>query len=119
MTDREFLLDCLRDGAWHSTAELLRYSMLERGCGMTVHSRISDLRAQGLNVEYRRVDGRRGDAHQYRLVKTVRESERESDQAPARSPGPSVAGPSRPPREPVFSEEGAPAPAQLTVWEAA
>lgn len=74
MTDCEFLADVLKDGAWHSTAELLRYSIEERGCGLTVHSRVSDLRARGHNVEYRRVRGQRASAHQYRLVRALNES---------------------------------------------
>lgn len=74
-TDCDFLSEILQDHEWHSTAELLRYSLEERGCGMTVHSRISDLRSRGLNIEYRRVPGERARAHQYRLGETTRESE--------------------------------------------
>ncbi len=68
-TDCEFLLEVLADGDWHSTSEILRRSILERGHGMTVHSRVSDLRKKrGLLVEHRRVEGERADAFQYRLA---------------------------------------------------
>jgi hypothetical protein len=88
-TDCDFLADVLKDHGWHSTSEILAYSINERGCGLTVHSRISDLRAKGLNIEYRRVPGERAAAHQYRLV-AVRESDPDSLTAgvqAGRSPG--------------------------------
>lgn len=70
MTDAEFVLDCLGRGGWWSLNDLLRASLAVRGCGLTVHSRVSDLRAQGHVVEHRMV-GRRGDGSQYRLRETA------------------------------------------------
>lgn len=68
-TDCDFLLEVLSDGGWHSTSEILRRSFVERGHGMTVHSRVSDLRKKrGLEVEHRRAAGERADAFQYRLA---------------------------------------------------
>jgi hypothetical protein len=147
MTDCEFLADVLKDGAWHSTAELLRYSIEERGCGLTVHSRVSDLRARGHNVEYRRVRGQRASAHQYRFVRSLNESvgdsspessadslsatvrKRESsedgrllaDGAPSYGPSDGPTGSAEPeslaPGSP--STPGADPASQLLIWEAA
>lgn len=130
MTDCEFLLDILSDHSWHSTAEILRYSMEERGCGLTVHSRVAELRdprKRGLRIEYRRVAGERAAAHQYRLVAV---SERESfgetaaDAVPVQTPPLSGV-----PQDPQFgaSTSGEPAssllplegPAQPTLWKVA
>lgn len=79
MTDCEFLRWTLRDGEWHSLNDVLRRSFAERGCGLTVHSRVSDLRAQGHRIEHRMV-GRRGDGSQYRLLS---EGETKSGAVPA------------------------------------
>lgn len=51
MTDAEFLLHLLGDGEWWMLADILQRSQLERGCGMTVHSRAADLRRNGYIVE--------------------------------------------------------------------
>ena len=60
-------LHALRNGKWRTTASLYQ----ELG-GMILHSRISDLRAKGHNVEGRHVPGRTGaDGYEYRLVSSV------------------------------------------------
>ena len=72
LTDRAWLRDALADGEWHSQTDLLRRSQEERGHGLTVHSRASELRTiDGLTVEQRnaRVDGRI--VSSYRLVSPV------------------------------------------------
>lgn len=51
MTDTDFLASVLSDGDWHSHPEILNRSITERGCGLTVHSRASDLRKRGHTVE--------------------------------------------------------------------
>ena len=47
MTDAAFLLSILEDGQPHSTDEILAKSQAERGVGLMVHSRASDLRKRG------------------------------------------------------------------------
>ena len=68
MTHCEQVLEALRDGEWHTTADLYR-----RTDGFLIlHSRISDLRKQGHNVEGRHVPGRSGaDGYEYRLLSSV------------------------------------------------
>lgn len=53
MTDAEFMLAMLqqRPGEWVAQADILERSRLERGCGLTVHSRAATLRKQGYDVE--------------------------------------------------------------------
>jgi hypothetical protein len=69
LTDSAFLLSILEDGAQHSQAELLRRSFQERGCGLTIHSRIADLRKQGHYIICDRVPGKtRGEAWTYQLL---------------------------------------------------
>ena len=69
-TDAAFLLRVLSDGRPHSLNEILQASFAERGCGMTCHSRVSDLRAQGHTIIHETVKGaERGAGHTYRLVK--------------------------------------------------
>lgn len=51
MTDTDYLLLMLSDGRWHSQADILFGSQQERGYGMTVHSRASDLRKRGHVIE--------------------------------------------------------------------
>ena len=69
MTDAAFLLSILEDGEEHSQAELLRRSFEQRGCGLTVHSRIADLRNKGHFIVCRRVQGKsRGDGWLYQLL---------------------------------------------------
>lgn len=54
MTDNAYLLHVLKDGRWHSHTEILQRSIQERGHGLTVHSRASELRVKfGQNVECR------------------------------------------------------------------
>ena len=52
MTDNDWLLKQLREaaGGWVSQDELIRRSQNERGHGLTVHSRIADLRKQGHTI---------------------------------------------------------------------
>jgi hypothetical protein len=60
--DCTFLLGVLSDGNEHSHPEILARSFGERGHGLTVHSRIAELRALGHNVLPARievVDGRK------------------------------------------------------------
>ena len=60
-SDTDFLARVLSDGAWHSLNEIVARSIRERGCGLTVHSRASDLRKRGVAVAQRsrrRQDGR-------------------------------------------------------------
>lgn len=49
-TDAAFLLRCLSDGKPHTLNELIGRSFVERGCGLTVHSRAADLRKQGHRI---------------------------------------------------------------------
>lgn len=67
MSHCQKILDALRDGQFHTTADLYRE------CGpMILHSRISDLRAKGHIVEGRHVPGASGAAgYQYRLLPSV------------------------------------------------
>ena len=69
MTDREYLLNLLAsDGAWHSLTDIIRRSQEDRGHGLTVHSRVSDLRKQGYRIDQRdeTLNGRRHSS--YRIV---------------------------------------------------
>ena len=76
MTDAQFLLSILEDGLPHSHADLLHRSSTERGCGLTVHSRIADLRAKGHTIACDRVPGaERGHAWTYRLLGSLPESD--------------------------------------------
>ena len=76
MTDAQFLLSILEDGLPHSHADLLHRSFTERGCGLTVHSRIADLRAKGHTIACDRVPGaERGHAWTYRLLGSLPESD--------------------------------------------
>lgn len=65
-TDAAFLLRVLSDGRPHNLNDILRRSFAERGCGLTVHSRASDLRQQGHGVVNWK-DGQRGDGSWYQL----------------------------------------------------
>lgn len=69
-TDADFLLRVLRDGRPHNLNEILRRSMAERGCGITVHSRASSLRKRGYDIRNWK-DGQRGNGSWYRLVGTL------------------------------------------------
>lgn len=69
MTDCDFLLDVLSDGQPHSLNDVLRRSFTERGCGLTVHSRVADLRKRGHVIHCERdPKARRGDAYLYTLT---------------------------------------------------
>lgn len=68
MTDCEFLLAVLQDGRPHTQAELLKLSLESRGCGLTIHSRVADLRKKGYDVRCTHVPGEnRGRAWAYTL----------------------------------------------------
>jgi hypothetical protein len=56
-TDLQFLLSVLRDGSLHTHADLLTRSLEERGRGLVVATRISELRKRGYNVVHERVPG--------------------------------------------------------------
>ena len=66
--DSAFLLALLTDGDWHGLTEIIRRSQAQRGHGLTVHSRVADLRKRGFTVEQRDewANGRR--LSFYRLV---------------------------------------------------
>ncbi len=67
MSHCDRILEALRDGRFHTTADLYR----EVG-PMILHSRISDLRKKGHNVEGRHVPGQSGaDGYAYRLLPSV------------------------------------------------
>lgn len=67
MTHCARILHALRDGEFHTTAALYR----EVG-PCILHSRISDLRAKGHNVEGRHVPGQTGaTGYEYRLLPSV------------------------------------------------
>ena len=67
MSHCDRILHALRDGEWHTTHALY----IEVG-PMILHSRISDLRKKGHNVEGRHVPGRTGaDGYEYRLAPSV------------------------------------------------
>lgn len=69
MTDSDFLLALLATGP-KSQAEILSASFNERGCGLTIHSRASDLRKRGHDIRCVHVPGRaRGHAYVYSLRK--------------------------------------------------
>lgn len=73
MTDTDFLATVLADSEWHGQAEILERSKRERGHGLTVHSRISDLRTKrGWTIEQRsRRTGSGRVASFYRLVSAL------------------------------------------------
>ena len=67
-TDLAFMLRVLADGRPHTLNELLQRSFAERGCGLTVHSRASDLRKRGHSVTNIRIAGaKRGAGSAYQL----------------------------------------------------
>lgn len=67
MSHCQQILNALQDGQFHTTASLYR----EVG-PCILHSRISDLRKKGHNVEGRSVPGRSGaDGYEYRLVEAT------------------------------------------------
>ena len=87
-TDTDLLLAILTDaGNWASHDFILSKARYLTGHGLTVHSRASDLRKQGHNVEcdVRRVNGRA--LSYYRLVR---------EQLPVAEPGPAEVAASSP-----------------------
>jgi hypothetical protein len=76
MNDADFLLRILSDGKPHSQAEILRRSAEERGCGLTVHSRASDLRKRGYPVVCT-IERRNGRAFSYYQLLSPQASEPE------------------------------------------
>lgn len=75
MTDCDWLLELLSDGREHTLTDLIRASIDQRGHGLTVHSRVSDLRGQGHTIEHSTITGaERGARHAYRLVLAQPES---------------------------------------------
>lgn len=79
MSHCDRILDALRDGTWKTTHTLY----LEIG-PMILHSRISDLRKRGHNVEGRHVPGETGaHGYEYRLVTEVRRPVDRSPMVPA------------------------------------
>jgi hypothetical protein len=51
VNDSDFMLELLSDGREHSTMDIIYRSIRTRGCGITPHSRASDLRRRGHNIE--------------------------------------------------------------------
>ena len=86
-SDVAFLLSILEDGEPHSANEIRRRSFEERGCGLTVNSRASDLRKHGYVVEcwHDPTAGRRDQAWLYRLAGVLPEGASEGH-APSGSP---------------------------------
>lgn len=69
MSDCDWLASLLSDGKPHSLNEILRRSFAERGCGLTVHSRCSDLRKRGYQIRCDHVPGAaRGEAYVYTMT---------------------------------------------------
>lgn len=77
MTDCEFVLAELADGRERSLNSILAASFAKRGHGLTVHSRVADLRKRGYKIEHRTA-GTRGAGSLYRLVGTLSEGEHKS-----------------------------------------
>lgn len=106
MTDTEFLASVLADGDWHSLNEILEASARARGCGLTVHSRVSDLRLRhGWLIEQRseRTRGGRVASFYRMLARPLEEAvSARGDVGAASSSGPDVS-PSPPdaPSEPL------------------
>ena len=68
MSHCDLILNALRDGQWHTTADLYRAT----GGFLILHSRISDLRRRGHIIDGRHVPGRSGaDGYEYRLADRV------------------------------------------------
>lgn len=101
-TDADFLLRVLRDGRPHNLNEILRRSMAERGCGLTIHSRASDLRKRGYDVRNWK-DGQRGQGSWYRLAGTLDDGA--STRAGGSAPSSSGLGTDGLLREPPYQEQ--------------
>lgn len=90
-SDCAFLLAVLADGRPHSNQEILARSQEERGCGLTVHSRKSDLVNRfGYQIRswHEPGSGRRGRSWLYQLVVLPAES---AGRPPATDPTPEPA----------------------------
>jgi hypothetical protein len=59
MTDKDLLLGVLRDGELHSAADIRMVAELSGNAGITIHSRVSDLRREGYVIRVTRM-GRKG-----------------------------------------------------------
>lgn len=73
MTDSQFLLQVLSEHS-ATTNQILRRSLRERQCGLTVHSRVSDLRKAGHLILCDALPGRNAAGkvdYRYTLVKEV------------------------------------------------
>ena len=68
MRDADFLHHVLSDNLWHAWDEIMRRSAVERGCGLTIHSRAAELRKCGLVIECRSERVNRRSISLYRLV---------------------------------------------------
>jgi hypothetical protein len=80
MSDADFMLNILKDGREYTTGEILAYSIHERGCGLTVHSRAAELRKRGHSIVTRCLGRKNGRSiYAYRLVAL-----RERDPEPGR-----------------------------------
>ena len=67
-SDAAWLLSKLQNGQVWTLTQLLRASFAERSHGLTVHSRVADLRADGYTIEWRKVAGaKRGESSTYQL----------------------------------------------------
>jgi hypothetical protein len=73
MRDSDWLAAYLSDGLEHELSAIIRRSQEVRGYGLTVHSRVSDLRRAGHTIMQRSVvvDGRR--RSYYRMVSPMAE----------------------------------------------
>jgi hypothetical protein len=94
MTDCEFLLEVLADGREHTLTDILRASIDQRGHGLTVHSRVADLRTRGHEIEHVTIPGaQRGAGHAYRLhIASLAEPEALPAPTPTAAGAPRVSG---------------------------
>jgi hypothetical protein len=63
-SQNERILEILRDGRWHTNHEFYSFSVL--------HSRVSELRSRGHEIEMRRSGGQEA-TYEYRLVAPLRD----------------------------------------------
>lgn len=88
MTDAEFLLSVLEDCREHTLTEILQRSFRERGCGLTVHSRASDLRRRGYEISNSPMPrGQRGSVYRLQFA---------SEPHPVSPPSAAASGPDEP-----------------------
>jgi hypothetical protein len=68
VTDTAFVLAQLGDGP-RTTMQLITASIYERGCGLTAHSRVADLRRDGHDIRCARIGSRDGrGVYEYTLI---------------------------------------------------